>query len=280
MAEDEAKPELPRTLGGRYRPRWKDPVPGSPEGTKPSLVARDTVADHGELELARVPFGPDRAKERDALVSSLKARTTVLSPALVAVHDAGEWQDDAFVVNEQVEAPRSIEAALKGDAPTSSERLGWMRALADAALVVDEAGLSIDGQRWGQTSIDAYRNPRVRGLDEAVDATDQTRAATLEALGALLERLSPDAASDDAADREARAAVSSIAKRAHEGAITLRELRDALSPLVGAADPERPLIANVDAASLQKRQTRVLIAGLALFVLSFVVLVAVLASTR
>jgi len=272
--DDEAKLELPRTLGGRYRPRWKDPPPGAHEDAKPTLAARDTILDR-ELELVRVPFGADRGKERDALLSALKARTTVLSPALVAVHDAGEWEDDAFVVNELIEAGRTIEDALAtGELPSAAERLRWAKALVEAARVVDEAGLSIAPSDWAAASIDAYHLPRVGGLDRAGPATDATRATTLDALHDLFARI----ASSPPDDAEARAALGSLVAAARDDAeaLTLAALRERLSPLVGPAEPERPLIANVDGESIRRRQT-VLVAGLALFVLSFLVMVLVLA---
>lgn len=278
--EDEAKPELPRTLGGRYRPRWKDPPSGSPEDAKPSLVARDTIVDR-ELDLVRVPFGADRAKERDALVSELKARTTVLAPSLVAVHDAGEWEDDAFVALEQVEAGRSLEDALAAS-PSLTARLGWAKAIADAAVVLEDAGLSLSASDWSDLVVDAYDSPRVRGLDRAVTASDATRTETLRAVAAILERLVDGAgdASADAVEREAAHTVEAVATSARRGEITLAGLRDRLAPVVGPREPERPLLPNVDPASLQKRQAAVLIGGLLFFVLSFVVLIVVLTSLR
>lgn len=275
--DDEAKLELPRTLGGRYRPRWKDPQPGAQEDAKPTLAARDTILDR-ELELVRVPFGADRAKERDALVSSLKARTTVLSPALVAVHDAGEWEDDAYVVNEPIESGRTIEDALAtGELPSAAERLRWAKALVEAATLLDEARLSIAPSDWAQASIDAYHLPRVRGLDRAVPATDTTRATTLDALRDLFLRI----AASPPDDAEARTALESLVAAARDDreGLTLAALRERLSPLVGPAELERPLIANVDGESIRRRQT-VLVLGLALFVLSFLVMVVVLARSH
>ncbi len=275
--DDEAKPELPRTLGGRYKPRWKDAPSGSPDDAKPSLVARDTIVDR-ELDLERVVFGPERASERDALVSELKARTTVLSPALVAVHDAGEWDDDAFVALEQVEAGRTIDDALTAY-PSIAERLRWAKALAEAAVAVDEAGVSLTRDDWAATVIDAYGLPRVRGLERATSATSETRDATLRALAEIFGRISPERASD-LVEREALNVLGAASHRARLGRGTLKDLRDRIAPLVGPPDAERPLLPNVDPESLRRRQAVLLVVGLTFFMLSFVVLVVVLVSSR
>jgi hypothetical protein len=281
MAGDDERaerPELPRSLANRYRPRWKEPPPGAPEGTKASLVARDTIVDR-ELDLARVPFGAARAAERDALVAGLKARTTVLHPSLVAIHDAGEWEDDAFVLTEQVERPVPLRDAIAGDAgaPSIAERLRWARALSEVAMVLDEAGLALPAEEWARTELDAYRSPRVTGLSRAVVATDASRRETSVALADLFALLRPEPVVD-LVEREARAELDDVEARMRDGTLTLRQARDRLAGVVGPPDAERPLLPHVDPESLRRREASLLLVGLAFFLLSFVVLAIVLAT--
>lgn len=263
---------LPQTLAGRYRPRWKDPPPGAPEGAAPSLVARDTRVDR-ELDLVRIRFGADRAEARDALVSALEARTTVLSPALVAVYDAGEWGDDAFVALEQLAGARSIDETLSA-LPSFAERLRWARGLADAAVAVDDAKLSLPASDWAEASIDAYASARVRGLERAEAASDVTRVETLHALGALLERLSSTTIGT-LADRASQDALRLAARRARERQGTLRQLRDAIAPLTAAPEDERPLLPRIDSDSLRRHAVVV-----TLLTLAFLALIVVLATAR
>jgi hypothetical protein len=274
--DDEKKPELPRLLGGRYRPRWKDPPAGSEPDTAPSLVARDTIVDR-ELDLWRLEHGPARAAERDARVASLRARTTVLSPSLVAVHDAGEWQDDAFLLMEQVQAPEAMTDALTAAEPPSlAERLRWGVALVDAALAVDKAGLALEDGAWDAVVIDGYRVPRVRGLDRATERTDERRSATVKALGRLLATLVPEG--DE--ERASREALREISEATARGELSLEALRARVGALSGAPERERALLPNIDAETLKRREARVLYAGLAFFVLAFVVLVLALGTLR
>jgi len=274
----DAPPEpLPHTLG-RHRPRWEEPAPGAPEGTSRRMVARDTVLGR-DLDLLRVPFGADRLPERDALIRTLQARTTVLSPALVAVHDAGEWENDAFVLLEPVQAPLPIAEAIASLDPPLVERLRWAVSLADAARVLDRAELALSAQDWAATSIDAYRVPRVRGLEGGVPASSDTRRATVLALADLIALLSPVSATD-LVDREVRHSLDGIARLARLGRLSIEQIHERLAPLVGPPEAERPLLPNVDPESLRRREAGLLVAGLGLFLLSFVVLIVVLASSR
>jgi hypothetical protein len=274
--DDEKKPELPRLLGGRYRPRWKDPPSGSDPDAAPSLVARDTIVDR-ELDLSRLEHGPERVAEREARIASLRARTTVLSPALVAVHDAGEWEDDAFLVMEPIERPEAWKDALAASEPPSlGERLRWGVALVDAALAVDEAGLALEDTVWEQSVLDAYRMPRVRGLDRATERTDERRRATVKALGRLLATLVPEG--DE--ERASREALREISESATRGELSLEALRARLAAVSGAPERERPLLPDIDLEGSKRREARALFAGLAFFVLAFVVLVFALTRLR
>ncbi|MBX7195226.1 MAG: hypothetical protein K1X94_24435 [Sandaracinaceae bacterium] len=273
---EEPRPELPRLLVGRHRPRWKDPPPGADADARPTLVARDTVLDR-ELELERVPFGAARRGERDALVERLKRRTTVLDPSLVAVHDAGEWEDDAFVLNEPIEAPRALEQTLADTpSPSVAERLRWATELCGAACTLDEAGLSIGARDWDAVVLDGYRAIRVRGLDRASDATDEARAATVRSIGQWLARLAAVEV-DEARDREAREALASAAVEAP--GLSIAALRARVGALSGAPEPERPLLPNIEAGA-GRGSSLPLVVGLSFFVLAFVVLIVVLAAAR
>lgn len=275
-SDDETNAELPRLLAGRYRPRWRAPVPGAAPEARASLVARDTLLGR-DLDLTRVALGAGRAAERDAQVAALRARTTVLSPALVAIHDAGEWQEDLFVATEAVEGSTPLEVALAAtEAPSLAERLRWGLALAEAALAVDEVGLALEPGAWDETVIDAHRVPRVRGLDRAIERTEAARQATVAALGRLLARLVPEGGAEVAV----AAPLQAVADDAAEGRLTLEELRARLAALSGAPERARPLLAHIDADALARREARVLVLGLALFVMAFVVLVLALAALR
>jgi hypothetical protein len=272
MPDDRDRSELPRLLRGRYRPRWKEPPSGAPEGTPPSLVCEDTVLSR-ELDLVRVPFGGEQTEARDALVSALAARTTVLHPALVAVHDAGEWGDDAFVALEQVERATPLEEALPALEP--SDRLRAARDVLDAALVVERAGLALPADAWEHAVVDAYRALRVAGLDRATTSSDETRAQSVRACGALLARL----ADIDATDAPARAlvdALRALARACEANEVDLSAARTRLAALVGPAEPERPLLPHVDPESQKRREASLLLLGLAFFLLAFGVLAVVL----
>ncbi len=273
--DERERPELPR-LVGRYRLRWREPLPGAPDGARATLVGKDTVVDR-ELDVARIPFGAERLGERDAFVTRLKGRTTVLHPALVVVHDAGEWGDDAFVATEQIERGVPLREGLASLDPSMSERLSWARSLAEAAVVLDETGLAIEPADWERTQLDAYRQPRVPGLERAKPATDQTRRESVRALGRLLDALSPKQAPDPV-ERDARIELDDIAGRCSEDLIDLRTIRDRLAPLAGPPEAERPLIAQLEGASLRRREASLLLVGMALFITAFVVLVIALIS--
>lgn len=274
MADDRerARPELPRLLRGRYRPRWKDPPLGAPDDTPPSLVCKDTVLSR-ELDLVRVPFGPARREERDALVSALAVRTTVLHPALVAVHDAGEWGDDAFVALEQVDRPVPLEEALPALEP--SDRLRAARDLLDAALMIERAGLALPDDAWAHAVVDAYRTLRVGGLDRAVPADDTSGPEMVRACGALLARLA-SAESADPESAKALQVIGEVARACVANEVDLQGARTRLADAAGPAEPERPLLPHVDAESQKRREASLLLLGLAFFLLAFGVLVVAL----
>jgi hypothetical protein len=76
------------------------------------------------------------------------------------------------------------------------------------------------------------------------------------------------------------APLQAVADDAAGGRLTLEELRARLAALSGAPERARPLLAHIDADALARREARVLVLGLALFVMAFVVLVLALAALR
>ncbi len=267
---------LPALLAGRYRPRVVEPGSAEADG-EPSLVAYDTVLGR-DVALVRVGFGPERGEARDAFVQAMRARTSVLAPALVAIHDAGAWEDDAFLLLEEVRGAEPIEAALSDRAPPLERRLGWIEALIDAALALDRAGLALPQSDWASVALDAYGVPRVSGLDHAVEATAEARAEAVRALGLWIERLAPAATSDGY--RDAGDALGALVDAAARGAVDLGELDRRWRALRGEdGASERPLL-HVDAERLARRERVTLLFAIAGLVLAFGVLVLVLLLAR
>lgn len=282
--DDEAPAALPKLLGGRYRPRRLAPdaaaenaaTEQTSRGVPEAYAARDTVLDR-DLELVRVPFGEARLAERDAYIDALKARTTVLAPALIAVHDAGSWDDDAFVVLEQVPSLSPLAEVVSSRHPSLEVGLRWAAALLEAASVLDAAALALEPAEWAAAGLDAYDVPRVRGLERAQPADASSREATVRALGALLERLAPGEVA--AAEQGDRDRFVQLARDAASGSASLTSLRTAVGALRGVPEPERPLL-HADVGPAGPHERRVLMAGIAVFVLAFVVLIVVLVAAR
>lgn len=270
---------LPDLLARRYR-RRRIAAPRGAERAAPELVARDVVLDR-EFDLVRVEFGPERLEERDAFVSRTRARTTLLAPAFVAIHDAGGWADDAFVLLERVGQEEPLEVALaSADVPRSTKER-WLQTLLAGALVLDRAGLALTERDWASAALDGYGVPRVRGLERASEVTVEAQAATVRALAALVRALV--GATSSAGYRGSSEGLEALLEDAEAGRVSLRELASRWEQLVppGDAEPLRPLLASIapDAPS-PSGERPALVLGVGLLVLAFGVLVALLALAR
>ncbi len=256
--EDIKAQELPKQLG-RLKPRWVEKASAESETKTKLLVGTDTVTGR-EVDVARVAFGLERITERDAFVDAMKARTAITSPSLIAVHDAGEWDVDAFVATERIEGLEPLDVKLTE--LSGPERFHVARGLVRAVMTMDAAGLACTKSMIDGAEVDPYRQVRVRGLVEAKEGTHD--AGCVSALRDACARL---AVGDDealSALREPFETLAELSKR-----LEAHAPQEAESPLIHVAlSPE----------DSRRVQTRALMIGLAFFLLAFVVLAAVLLS--
>lgn len=169
---------IPRALE-RY------PLGEAIEGAPSRWNARDRERGR-DVVVTRVFFGAEKKVERDALVARARALFAVSSPALIAVFDAGPWDDDAFLVEDRVIEPQPI-GAMELDA---RERSLAARAVAEGVATLNAAGFSLDAL---DVVMDAYRQPHIAMGSAAIEATEATRASDLRALEDVVERLAPPA---------------------------------------------------------------------------------------
>jgi hypothetical protein len=257
--------ELPRQLG-RVKPRWLEKASeGSDTDTKTKLlVGTDTVTGR-EVDIARVPFGLERIVERDAFVDAMKARTAITVPSLVAVHDAGEWDVDAFVATDRIEGLDPLEQRIAS--LSIAERVRVAKGLAEAVATLEAHGLACTKSMLDEAEMDPYRQVRLRAL--ATAKAGVTEPEVVEALRAWCERLAEVAGEVSAEDAHTlhllRAPFTSVGE--------LQAQLKRLSP----SEPETPLLHVTMSPEASKRaQNRVLVIGLTLFLLAFVVLAGVL----
>jgi hypothetical protein len=144
-------------------------------------VDRDRGAD---VVVSRIAFGAARTEERDALVERARSLFAVSAPALIAVRDAGPWDDDAFVVEEAVVEPRSPAEAL-GDLDRREQALA-ARALAEGVARLHEAGWCIAALDASDVSIDAYRQPHLAIATRTVPRSEDGCRADVERLRAMV----------------------------------------------------------------------------------------------
>lgn len=256
---------LPRQLG-RVKPRWVEKTaPDSDTKTK-LLVGTDTVTGR-EVDIARVPFGIERIVERDAFVDAMKLRTAITTPCLVAVHDAGEWDVDAFVATERIEGLERLESKIADLSVT--ERVRVARGLVEAVTTLDAHGLACTKSMLDAAELDPYRQVRVRGLEKAVKGAMEP--ACLASLHTWCAQLAEKDGSVSAEDARILHALKAPAE-------SVRDLEAQLKRLA-PEEPEAPLLHVTMSAEESKRaQTRALLIGLGLFLLTFVVLAGVLLS--
>jgi len=259
-AENEATEQaLPKELG-RLKLRWLENSSSDLETNTKRLIGTDSMTGR-EVDVARVPFGLERITERDAFVDTMKARTAVTSPSLIAVHDAGEWDVDAFVATEYVEGLQPLDVKLPE--LSTAERFHVARGLVRAVLAMDRAGLACTKAMIDGAEVDAYRQVRVRGLVEALEGPHD-EAACVVALHDACARVSTGEGAALAALRAPFESVRELSKR-----LEAHAPEEAESPLLHITlSPE----------DSRRAQTRALIMGLALFLLAFAVLAAVLLS--
>lgn len=141
------------------------------------------------VAVSRVRFGPDRREARDAFVERARALFTVSAPALVSVLDAGEWDDDAFIVEEALIEPRPAREALADLDPR--EKALAARALAEGIAALHEAGWSLASLDEGDFLIDAYRQPHLAIVDRAIEASEAARRADVDRLATIVSSWTP-----------------------------------------------------------------------------------------
>lgn len=195
---------LPRTLGrfGRLAPMAGDDA---------RVAAVDGVVDRA-VEIVRIPFGPSRRAERDARVALLRERTSVVHPAVRAVMDGGEWDDDAFAALELLFGERPLEAWL-GEADDSA-RARVAAEILGAAAVLSDRGIALEGAP--AVVVDDYGQPKVLGLEHALASDPARAAATLEALAERAASAAPAAVAArirGATTAPARAAIAAELER-------------------------------------------------------------------
>lgn len=239
---------LPRALGrfGRVAP-----MPGDDART----VAVDDVTER-EVEIVRVPFGRDRRAERDAAVRRFRERTTVVHPAIRAVVDGGEWDDDAFVALD----------VLRGETPLA----GWLasadgpaRARAAAEILAGAAVLAARRLSFAvdpEILVEDSGQPKILGVERALEGDDARVAATEAELVELAATAAPTGWS--ARIRSA----TSAALRESMGAELEREGRG------GPVSPFTADVARSDAALARGASSRQMLIGLGVIAF-FVVLV-------
>lgn len=304
MASSPPRPPLPRELG-RYRLRWREPTdeekrarrerdreaqdaaaselgfrePKRAGETDDAMLARDPALGR-EFLLERVVFGREKLAERDAFIRAMHERTTWLEPSLLAVHDAGVWDDDAFVLLEHEEGWEPLTRALRepnGDLETSAwQRVRWADALLCAARFLESHGAALDEAAWSRTTFDRFGLLRIPGLAHAAPRDAARDASTRAALRRWLDALpaNVDAADPDAPriTSELDALASSLTDDADLAALHTR--LEAL--LASAARTERPLVSDIDAESLQAQRRLVAYVGLSIFLAAFAVMVVAL----
>jgi hypothetical protein len=241
---DERLPELPRMLG-RYRVR---------EWIEPGLRVRATDTIHGRsAELERVPFGVERVAEREAAIARWRAHGALSHPAIRALLDAGPWQDDAFIAEEEIAAPVSepapwlAGAESEGKVRWAAELLGAASVLAEKRLRLPEIAVVVDG----------YGEPKLAGLSRAEDGDG--------ALDARLLALAAEALEGELAEQ---------VRRANPG--TLPALLAVLAQRAGG--PQTSFAADVakgEAALGRAARTRQMTVALVLIGLAFAVIAAV-----
>jgi tRNA A-37 threonylcarbamoyl transferase component Bud32 len=163
--------------------------------------AADTSRGAGVV-VTRVPFGRERAEERARLIERVRALWTVTAPALVLPIDAGVWDDDAYVVEEKVEAPfTSIAAGLSR--LDAYERASAARNLAEGVATLHAAGFVHGNLSLETILLDGYRQPKIHTATIAMPATAETERVEDRTLRTLLDEIAPGATKTAAVDATA-----------------------------------------------------------------------------
>jgi hypothetical protein len=140
--------------------------------------------------VTRVPFGPEGREERARLIERVRALWTVTAPALVLPIDAGEWDDDAYVVEERVEAPYTTLASGLStlDRP---ERASAARNVAEGVAALHKAGFAHGNLSLDTILLDGYRQPKIHTAHVAVRSSTESERAEDRTLRTLLEEIAP-----------------------------------------------------------------------------------------
>ncbi len=200
------------------------PVTTQPSGRPVVLAGRFRIErplDDGTFEatdtskgttvvVRHVPFGTERAKERAQLIDRVRALWTVTAPALVLPVDAGAWDDDAFVVEEKVDAP--VTSFREGSARLDAfERSSAARSVAEAIAALHAAGFVHGDLSLASIELDGYRQPKIHAAIVAVRASSESERVEDRKLRALLEEMAPGSVQTAREDATAAELVRSIA---------------------------------------------------------------------
>jgi hypothetical protein len=161
--------------------------------------------------VTRARFGKDQRAERDQLLDRVRALWTVTAPGLVLPIDSGEWDDDAFVAEERVEAPSTTlrEGLSKLDA---YERASAARNVAEAVASLHAAGFVHGHLSLDTIELDGYRQPKIHTATIAMRASTESERAEDRTLRALLDEIAPGAVTAARPDMTAAELVRSIAQ--------------------------------------------------------------------
>lgn len=190
----------PVILGGRFR--IERPLDGA------EFEATDAVRG-GTVVVTRVSFGPERREERDRLVERVRSLWTVTAPALVLPVDAGAWDDDAFVVEERVEAPFTSLASGVGDLD-AYERASAATNVAEGVAALHAAGFVHGALSLESIQLDGYRQPKIHAAIVAVRASPESERVEDRKLRTLLDEIAPGAVSSTREDATAAELARSI----------------------------------------------------------------------
>ena len=158
----------------------------------PRFLAVDS-ASGASADVTRVRFGGTLRVERDEFVQRSRLLWAVTAPALVRVLDAGDWDDDAYVVEEQIAPPtRSLASSLAR--LDKHARASVATGVADAIAALHAGGFVHGDLSLESIVLDGYGQPKLHVAVVATRATPDAQHAESRRLRALLDQIAPGVA--------------------------------------------------------------------------------------